>query len=236
MSKYKVGDVVKVRDDLKVDNIYGNVDFAEGMREFLGKEVTIADIFNNCYYIKETNNYDWHTDDYYEWTDEMFEDNPQTEETTLQKINTRMLFKIRECGLCILLDRESLFECSYTNELTFYNKDFIGNLGGIAGISCYTNNLKHSGYKKYDIIAYKQYNSQSEALGCVLNNIEPESWDWEEKWIPVEGEYYYVPAFRDIGYYASNQVNDFTIKHNLYFKTPEEATAKRDQLLNIKEN
>ena len=69
--KYKVGDVVKVRSDLKCGTPYNDIYFIEEMNELKGKVVHIAEIFENSYHIFE---------DYRRvyWNDEMLE--PLTEE------------------------------------------------------------------------------------------------------------------------------------------------------------
>lgn len=70
--KYKVGDIVKVRSDLKEQD-YGSLDVVSEMLEFRGKIVHISNIFNECneYEIREDRG-EW------TWNDEMFE--PLTEE------------------------------------------------------------------------------------------------------------------------------------------------------------
>ena len=66
--KYKVGDKVRIRSDLKVGERYGDFDFSKDMKEFLGKQVTIEESFENF------NSYDIKEDDYgFCWTDEMIE-------------------------------------------------------------------------------------------------------------------------------------------------------------------
>lgn len=65
--KYKVGDKVKIREDLIVGNEYGADDFAEEMELYKGGIATITDIYNNKYFI-DVDDGEWH------WTDEMFED------------------------------------------------------------------------------------------------------------------------------------------------------------------
>lgn len=65
--KYKVGDKVKVRDDLKVYDYYGCYMMTNIMSNFSGKEVTIDYVSNTFYTIEEDENA-------YRWTDEMFED------------------------------------------------------------------------------------------------------------------------------------------------------------------
>ena len=68
MSKYKIGDKVKVRGDLVIDKIYGSDSFTNGMIYFRGKEVTIETVLDrdtDKYIIKELTEYNW--------TNEMFE-------------------------------------------------------------------------------------------------------------------------------------------------------------------
>lgn len=68
--KYKVGDKVRIRSDLKVGEIYGdnydNYYFIENMEQFKGGVVTIAYVNETCYYIKEDSIKLY-------WTDEMIE-------------------------------------------------------------------------------------------------------------------------------------------------------------------
>lgn len=71
MAKYKVGDKVRVREDLIEDKPYameGKSPFwvpVGGMLNFAGKIVTISEVCKNSYHIKEYS---------CEWTDEMFDD------------------------------------------------------------------------------------------------------------------------------------------------------------------
>ena len=63
--KYKVGDKVKVRTDLKGDEYYGGVPFSSEMNRFKGMEFTIVKVDNAGYYeVLET---------LYNFTDEMLE-------------------------------------------------------------------------------------------------------------------------------------------------------------------
>lgn len=64
--KYKKGDKVRVRKDLKVGESYV-VYFNDDMAKFIGKEVTINSVGSISYRIKED---EWN----WAWTDEMFED------------------------------------------------------------------------------------------------------------------------------------------------------------------
>lgn len=65
--KYKVGDKVKIREDLIVDVEYGSDSFAEEMAQYKGKTATITDVYWDKYEI-DLDDSDWC------WTDEMFED------------------------------------------------------------------------------------------------------------------------------------------------------------------
>lgn len=77
MAKYNVGDKVRVRSDLKFGQKYGSDVFVRGMEVMLGKEAHIAsirDISGIKYTIHECS---------YNWTDEMFEDEPICEPISL---------------------------------------------------------------------------------------------------------------------------------------------------------
>ena len=43
MNEFKIGDKVKLRDDLEVRRRYGKLEFLSGMRNLEGKELTIDD-------------------------------------------------------------------------------------------------------------------------------------------------------------------------------------------------
>ena len=63
--KYKVGDKVRVREDLAADNWYGNEIVVSGMTCLKGKIVTISKVLYDKYEIEEDNKI-WN------WTDDMF--------------------------------------------------------------------------------------------------------------------------------------------------------------------
>lgn len=64
--KFKVGDLVRVRDDLKINKQYGKQSFIDEMRHFKGKITTIIKVFSDgTYLIKYC--------DWWNWTDEMLE-------------------------------------------------------------------------------------------------------------------------------------------------------------------
>lgn len=63
--KYKVGDKVKVRSDLKAYEIYGSNMLTKSMEKFAGKTVTISGVGITSYAIEEM--------EVAYWTDEMLE-------------------------------------------------------------------------------------------------------------------------------------------------------------------
>lgn len=63
--KYKVGDKVRIRNDLEAGKRYGNGTFESGMRNFIGNVATIEDVDSFNEYGLEGSGY-W-------WTDEMIE-------------------------------------------------------------------------------------------------------------------------------------------------------------------
>lgn len=92
--KYKVGDKVRVRSDLKERMGYGCQRFTDAMKKQMGKIVTISNVVDDrYYYIKEDN---------YNWTDEMLE--PVEEELTAEEaIRLRgEMCEGRSCSRCKL--------------------------------------------------------------------------------------------------------------------------------------
>jgi hypothetical protein len=70
--KYKVGDKVRVREDLIDGEEYGAIRYFDDMDEWKGKIVTISSVGHDYYKIAE----DEESDKWY-WSDEMFEDVPE---------------------------------------------------------------------------------------------------------------------------------------------------------------
>jgi len=97
-------------------------------------------------------------------------------------INNCMLFKLKNEYLCVLFQNLNAFTF---DDFIFYNKLCIdsGGGGGVVKVNRYKDNLLHVEYDSFDIIAIKQFPSMNEVLYHVLNNKEPEEWDWirEEK-------------------------------------------------------
>lgn len=69
--RYKVGDIVRVREGLERHKSYGNYYVTTEMAKLAGRKVTIESVFPDSYLTKES---------VYYWTDEMFEENIKTAE------------------------------------------------------------------------------------------------------------------------------------------------------------
>lgn len=92
--RYKVGDRVRVRKDLVVDDVYGGSHFTRQMYTLLGKIVRISEVYTDFYRI---------ADRYYEhcsWTDAMFE--PITELTATEAVafGQEMCDSVKRCDIC----------------------------------------------------------------------------------------------------------------------------------------
>lgn len=94
--RYKVGDKVRVRSDLKENTSYGEQIFSPAMRPFLGKIVEISDILiEDSYHIKEAEGgYEWF------WTDEMFEPVEEMSAAEAVKIHAEMCIESHACSDC----------------------------------------------------------------------------------------------------------------------------------------
>lgn len=92
--KYKIGDKVKVRNDLKVLKRYGDHTFVKRMEKYKGKLVTISDELPGFYHIKEDKNENWN------WAEQMFE--PVVELTAEEaiKIQAEMCSSMNSCVNC----------------------------------------------------------------------------------------------------------------------------------------
>ena len=71
--KYKIGDKVKIREDLEVGKEYNDCTFIGDMEKYKGKIATIYYCYNDGSYDIDLDGGDWF------WTDEMFEDITESE-------------------------------------------------------------------------------------------------------------------------------------------------------------
>lgn len=88
--KFKIGDKVKVRKDLKAGEEHGYY-FNDEMFEMRGKTVTITCVYNDSYRIKEAG---------YFWTDEMFEEiEPKNKFKVGQKVRIKRTDRVGKVNL-----------------------------------------------------------------------------------------------------------------------------------------
>ena len=103
--KYKVGDKVKVRSDLKCEEYYGGITFNFEMNKFKGMEITIARVNYGGYYeVLETP---------YNFTDEMLESVEEMSAEEAIRIQAEMC-RSTMCKDCAIdkLRYDSHYECS----------------------------------------------------------------------------------------------------------------------------
>lgn len=120
-------------------------------------------------------------------------------------LNESMLFKIKNKGLCVLLDKNS------EKSKVFCNQQDIeyGEINKHVWLDYYNENLRHNLTLDggLDIIAIKQFDSCVKAIYYALNNREPEKWDWE-----TEEQVDFITAFN--AWYDDNKTIKGVINNN----------------------
>ena len=105
------------------------------------------------------------------------QNNNESRNTKMKKsqLNSSMLFKMRDGDLCALLD-------DIENEKMFCNKEDIqlGYSDYEISINDYDEDLSPED-EAYDIVAIKQLNTCVKVIADVLDENEPEEWDWVEE-------------------------------------------------------
>lgn len=100
--KYKVGDKVKVRSDLRVGKSYGEHAFMHDMSKFRGKIVTIESVWKQGYRIEE---------DAYWWTDEMLEPVEEMSAEEATKILGKICCERELCAGCPISEAKGKMPC-----------------------------------------------------------------------------------------------------------------------------
>lgn len=100
--KYKVGDKVKVRSDLRVGKSYGEHTFVHDMFKFMGKIVTIESVWEQGYRIEE---------DAYWWTDEMLEPVEEMSAEEATKILGKICCESEVCAECPISEAKGKMPC-----------------------------------------------------------------------------------------------------------------------------
>ena len=96
--KYKVGDKVKVREDLRLDRTYNKFTINRKMKKLAGTIVTIQRINENYYRIVED-------DGMWGWTDEMFEDTEENKMDNNITVNMENLSQEERSTLLSLIEK-----------------------------------------------------------------------------------------------------------------------------------
>ena len=122
--KFKVGDKVRVREDLVIGSCYGKERFVDGMKEYKGQIFTIKKIYGG-FYIFEKN--------LFNWTDEMLEKvkkEKETQEKTFREVITDIKEgEVWEClGIKITKDSDSIQMLGFDKNTIFMDSSRIFNL------------------------------------------------------------------------------------------------------------
>ena len=224
--KFKVGDKVRVREDLEVGKDYGNYYVVvEDMKEYKGKEFIIHEVWRNCYRLKDI--------DYY-WTDEMLEpierekNNMNIEELNkeyknkMDKLLEEYEAKVKEVkkkeepfmekGQKYFCIDSTEFVCSniYSNNLIHQRRLNIGNCFP------YTEKNKEQVEKEVKLIAERRkLQSEMEMFArlnndCEIdwNNTEQYKWSLYIDYAKNEIMIYWAPNCRDLNniYFTSEEI------------------------------
>lgn len=100
--KYKVGDKVKVRSDLKAYEIYGSNMLTKSMEKFAGKTVTISGVGITSYAIEEM--------EVAYWTDEMLEPVEEMSAEEAIRLYAKMC-KDSNCDVCPVYEKSGECGC-----------------------------------------------------------------------------------------------------------------------------
>lgn len=172
--KYKVGDKVKVRSDLKCEEYYGGVPFTSEMNRFKGMEFTIARVNNGGYYkVLETP---------YSFANEMLEPVEEMSAEEAIKIQAEMCRSIM-CKDCAI-DRLRCDLCCGCDEFRSKNPDKV--------VEVLKQWKRDCGKKDVDVEfarTVRVIEDTGDVKKCVYEEDIPYSEDWEEAQVRVLKEY-----------------------------------------------
>ena len=113
--RFEIGAKVKIRTDLKTDELYNGIDFSIDMKPYIGKEAKIVDYNGSAYFLDIDNRF-------WSWGEKMLEEVSNT--PTLDR-----MLEIQEqselCGefLDWFLGKYAVFERGQRRESSFVNAD-----------------------------------------------------------------------------------------------------------------
>lgn len=150
--KFKVGDRVRVREDLENDKIYGNYAFIKEMEYLKGEIITIKEVLKSGYRIEE---------DYYTWTDEMLEE-VKKEKETQGKTFREVIADIKKGE--VWESEEKIISLMNTNDVVITLKDRDRRINSMGFVS---STLYHLQRKEYTFEeAFKAYEEGKEIESC----------------------------------------------------------------------
>ena len=118
--KYKVGDKVRVREDLEVGKKYGYYNVVEDMEKYKGKEFIINEVSRSYYRLKNEN--------WYCWTDEMLEPVEEGEKNNMNIEELNLEYK-NKMDILMKEYKEKVKELEETKEEPFIEKGQEMNIG-----------------------------------------------------------------------------------------------------------
>lgn len=108
--KFKVGDKVRVREDLVIGNCYGKERFVDGMKEYKGQIFTIKKNYGGVYIFEKN---------LFNWTDEMLEKVKKKKETQ-EKTFREVIADIKEGEIW---ESRSKYIRRFTDAIQIYHKE-----------------------------------------------------------------------------------------------------------------
>ena len=221
--KYKVGDKVRIREDLEVGKNYGHYNVVEDMGKYKGKEFIINEVSRSYYRLKNEN--------WYCWTDEMLEPVEEGEKNTmeLEKLNEEYKNKMDklmeeykakvkevkkkeepfiEMGQEYFCIDSTGFVCSniYSNNLIHQRHLNIGNCFP------YTEKNKEQVEKKVKLIAERRKLQSEMEMFAKLNNEEEIDWNDDDqlKWCLYIRHNEIIIDYIGVGYYRGFNTTYFS--------------------------
>ncbi len=124
MAKYKVGDKVRIREDLEIDECIGSAYVTSEMMEYLGRDATIEKITG-----LRLDQYQLNVDDHkWGWTDGMLEEVAPKKKSETSKTNDGKVTCVKTINVSIpieLLNKWEEIKAVYDSNLTEYVRKLI---------------------------------------------------------------------------------------------------------------
>lgn len=150
--KFKVGDKVRVREDLVIGNCYGKERFVDGMKEYKGQIFTIKKIYGGVYIFEKN---------LFNWTDEMLE-KVKKEKETQGKTFREVIADIKKGE--VWESEEKIISLMNTNDVVITLKDRDRRINSMGFVS---STLYHLQRKEYTFEeAFKAYEEGKEIESC----------------------------------------------------------------------